>query len=99
MVISGPIVPDHIPGLCRRFRTLVEGSDADLVLCDVSALVEPDAVAVDALARLQLTARSLGREVRLLHTCGELRELLDLMGLSGVLSHFVEVELPLEPGG
>jgi ABC-type transporter Mla MlaB component len=86
LVISGPIARAGIAGLCERVAVLLEGSDADHVVCDVRALVDPDAVAVDALARLQLTARRLGRQVRLRHACGELEDLLALMGLRGVVS-------------
>lgn len=85
LVISGPIAPADISGLCDRVRMLLEASDAVLVDCDVGALDDPDAVMVDALARVQLTARRLGRRVRLRDACGELQELLDLMGLSGVV--------------
>jgi hypothetical protein len=40
---------------------------------------------VEALARLQLLARGLGREIRLHRACGRLQELLDLTGLSDVV--------------
>ena len=49
------------------------------------ALADPDAVTVDALARMQLTARRAGRRVHLRHACGELQDLLVLMGLGEVL--------------
>lgn len=96
LVISGPIGRGDHSALCRRFGALLEGTDADLVDCDVGALVDPDAVTVDALARLQLTARQSGRRVRLRHACDELRELLSLMGLSAVLP--LCPGLPLEAG-
>ena len=54
------------------------------LVCDVGALA-PDAVTIDALARLQLTARRLGREVRLRHASSELQELLAFVGLREVL--------------
>jgi hypothetical protein len=54
------------------------------IVCDVSAL-EPDAVTIDTLARLQLTARRLGRDLRLDNLTGELRELLSFVGLDEVL--------------
>jgi hypothetical protein len=54
------------------------------IVCDVGA-VPSDAVAVDALARLQLIARRLGLEIRLRHASGELQELLAFAGLRGVL--------------
>ena len=55
------------------------------VPCDVRALVDPDAATVDVLARLQLAARRLGREIRLHNASLELQELLDFMGLTDVL--------------
>jgi ABC-type transporter Mla MlaB component len=97
LVISGRVARADIPRLCRRARVLLEGSDAELVDCDVGALVDPDAVAVDALARLQLTARQLGCRLRLRRACGELQELLALMGLSEVVP--LCARLPLESGG
>ena len=54
------------------------------MLCDVAA-VEPSAATVDALARLQLTARRAGIELRLRNVSDELRELLVLVGLDEVL--------------
>jgi hypothetical protein len=61
------------------------GDDAERLTCDVGAIVEPDAVTVDALARLQLIARRLGREARVEHASPELRDLLAFMGLSRVV--------------
>jgi hypothetical protein len=54
------------------------------IVCDVGAL-PPDATAIDTLARLQLTARRLGLEVRLRHASGELQDLLAFAGLADVL--------------
>ena len=76
---------DGIGALCERARAVLENSDARLVDCDVRALVEPDATTVDALARLQLTARRLGKRIRFRHACGEMQELVALMGLCDVL--------------
>jgi ABC-type transporter Mla MlaB component len=97
LVIGGPIARARIPRICERVRVLLEGSHADQVVCDVGGLVDPDAVAVDALARLQLTARRLGRRIGLRHASGELQELLTLMGLGDVLP--LSALLPLEPRG
>jgi ABC-type transporter Mla MlaB component len=95
VVVGGPIARADVPGLCRRVGPLLEGCDAALVVCDVSACVDPDAVMVDALARLQLTARRLGRQIRLRHAPGELQELLALVGLCDVLP--LGAELRPEP--
>jgi ABC-type transporter Mla MlaB component len=97
LVITRPIARSDIPGLCESVREVLKGSDADLVVCDVAALVDPDAVTVDALARLQLTARRCGRRVRLRHACGELQDLIALMGLSDVVP--LAPGLSLEPWG
>jgi ABC-type transporter Mla MlaB component len=85
LVMTGPVEQQHMATLCERVRTLLEGCDADLVVCDVGVLDEPDAVTVDVLARLQLTARRLGRRVQLFDASGELEDLLSLTGLSAVL--------------
>jgi ABC-type transporter Mla MlaB component len=82
--IRGPIARADLPGLCDRVCTLLGESRAAVVLCDVRG-VEPDAVTVDALARLQLAARRYACHVRLCHASAELLELVDFMGLSQVL--------------
>jgi len=83
--IEIPLARADLSRLCGRVRMLLEGSNAGVVLCDLSAVVDPDAVTVDALARLQLTARRLGREIRLRHASNELRDLVAFMGLADVL--------------
>jgi ABC-type transporter Mla MlaB component len=83
--ITGPIARADLPGLCERVCALLERSGhATLALCDVGG-VEPDAVTVDALARLQLAARRHGCLVRLRAASRELRELVGFMGLENVL--------------
>jgi ABC-type transporter Mla MlaB component len=82
--IRGPIARADLPGLCNRVCTLLETSDDEIVLCDVRG-VDPDAVTVDALARLQLAARRHGCRVRLRHASDALRELVAFMGLAEVL--------------
>lgn len=70
--------------LCDRVRAELELGDGGVVRCDVAA-VEPALPAVDALARMQLDARRLGGSIVLVHACRQLRELLDLVGLAGVI--------------
>jgi ABC-type transporter Mla MlaB component len=82
--ISGPIARADLPGLCERVCGLLSESRADVALCDVTG-VDPDAVTVDALARLQLAARRYGCQVRLHHASDELLDLLAFMGLRDVL--------------
>jgi ABC-type transporter Mla MlaB component len=85
LVIAGRITRADIPGLCESTKAWLGASDGDLVVCDVAALVDPDAAAVDALARLQLTAHRFGRRVKLRHASRDLQDLLDLMGLRDVV--------------
>ncbi|MCA1677638.1 MAG: STAS domain-containing protein [Actinobacteria bacterium] len=83
--IAGPIARADLPVLCERVCGLLRSSHADVALCDVSG-VEPDAVTVDALARLQLAVGRHGCRVRLRHASSELLELVALMGLTDVLA-------------
>jgi ABC-type transporter Mla MlaB component len=82
--VTGPIARRDLPGLSARISALLEGTDAAVAVCEVTG-IEPDVVAVDALARLQLAARRHGCEVRLRHASDELRELIALIGLDDVL--------------
>jgi ABC-type transporter Mla MlaB component len=82
--IYGPIARTDLPGLCGRVGALLERTNVDVAFCELSG-VEADAVAVDALARLQLTARQHRCHVRLRHASSELLELIAFMGLSDVL--------------
>jgi ABC-type transporter Mla MlaB component len=83
--VRGPIARADLPGLCDRVCSLLRGSGAAMVLCDVAG-VPPDAVTVDALARLQLAARRTGCRVCLSNASDELLELVDFMGLQDVLA-------------
>ena len=60
------------------------------IVCDVGALAA-DAATLDVLARLQLAARRLGRELHLREASQELRDLVAFAGLAEVLR--------LQPGG
>jgi len=83
-VVNGPIARADLPGLYRRVCALIEGADALVAVCEVRG-VTPDAVTVDALARLQLAARRHACHVRLRGASDELRGLMDFMGLGAVL--------------
>jgi hypothetical protein len=87
LVIEGPIAAADLPLLCERLSVLAAGAD-DLV-CDVRALA-PDALSINALARLQLTARRLGCRIRLRNASSELARLLWFCGLGGVLALCLE---------
>jgi ABC-type transporter Mla MlaB component len=82
--VTGPIAREDLPGLCDRVCALLGASDADIALCEVRG-VEPDAVTIDALARLQLAAQRYGCRVRLQGASPELLELVAFLGLADVL--------------
>ncbi len=89
--IGGAIARADIPALCERLQTLLSRNERSgaTVICDVGELGRADAVAVEALARLRLTARRLGRRLQLRRASPELQALLALMGLAEIL--------PIEP--
>ncbi len=82
--VRGPITRGDVPGLCERVCAILAQSCPGVVVCDAST-VEPDAVTVDALARLQLAARRHGCQVRLRNASRHLLDLVAWMGLTDVL--------------
>ena len=83
--VRPPLERADLPGLYARVCALLESAAGGAtVLCEVGG-VAPDAVAVDALARLQLAARQRGCAVRLSGASRELRALVRFMGLRDVL--------------
>jgi len=84
LAIRGPLERGDLPGLFDRTCALLSGTGPGLLCCEVTELAA-DAVAVDALARLALAARRHGTRVCLRGASEELRELMELMGLSEVL--------------
>lgn len=86
LVIAGPIAgAEDVRRLCDQLQGVIRTSDARIVVCDVSAL-PATARTIEALARLQLTARRLQRRIRLQRASRELEQLLDFVGLAGVVS-------------
>lgn len=86
LVVEGPIVPAAIPEMCEQLRTLLEDCPhVEVVVYDVHGIDHPDVAALDALTRLQLTARRLGRSIQLSRACSRLSDLLTLAGLDDVL--------------
>ncbi|MEX0816403.1 MAG: hypothetical protein WD027_03075 [Gaiellales bacterium] len=83
LILGGTVARREIPEMCERARETLE-CGAGPVDCDVGAM-NPDAVTVEALARLQLTARRLGRRARFKDASPELQGLLCLLGLDEVL--------------
>jgi ABC-type transporter Mla MlaB component len=94
--LHGPIARKDIRWMCEHVRFMLETSGLNNLICDVGAVAHPDAGTVEALARMQLTARRHGGRLQLRRACGELRDLLALSGLTDVLPCD---ELPLEASG
>jgi anti-anti-sigma regulatory factor len=69
---------------CERLHGLAHGGDVDAIACDVSALAA-EAAAVDALARLALIAKRLGCPLKVRCASPELRDLVELCGLTDAL--------------
>jgi ABC-type transporter Mla MlaB component len=96
LAVDGALARADLPGLCARMRALLEATGAELVVCDVGALVGADAVAIDALARLQLTARRLGSRICVRRASPELRDLLAFTGLADLCGLRLELERQAE---
>lgn len=69
--------------LCAQVRRLLGRGDVDVVTCDCGNATA-DLEAIDALARLQLTARRLGGRIRLRQAPPDLAELIDFVGVPTV---------------
>ena len=83
-VVNGPIRRRDLAGLSARLCRLLARGDVELALCELRG-VEANAVAVDALARLQLAARRRGSRLCVRGASADLRELVSLLGLLDVL--------------
>jgi hypothetical protein len=81
LAVRGRIDPGDVESLVARVEAALDGSAAGPVTCDVAGLLDPDLVAIDALARIQLAARARGRTVRLRDPTRQLTGLLVLCGL------------------
>ncbi|GAC1374881.1 MAG: hypothetical protein NVSMB4_02720 [Acidimicrobiales bacterium] len=71
--------------MCSGLGSLIAQSDADRVVCDVSALSDCDLGAIELLARLGLTARLLGCTLELCGPSDTLAELIAFVGLDEIL--------------
>jgi ABC-type transporter Mla MlaB component len=85
LVVRGTVGPAEIPQLCSQALDLLECTGADVVVCDVAGIVGSDVGTIDALARLALTVRRLGRSIQLRDPCPNLQALVSLTGLGDVL--------------
>jgi ABC-type transporter Mla MlaB component len=84
IAIRGPLERGDLPGLYARVCALLEANKGSVISCDVAGCAA-DAVAVEALARLQLGARRHRAHVRIVNASDELGELVALFGLGDVV--------------
>ena len=68
-----------------------------VVICDLGGIVAPDLSTVDSLARFQLSVQARGCSVHLRNVPPELRELLEVCGLSEVIP-ICEESPPVDKG-
>ena len=85
LVVNDLLARVEAADLCECARLLLEQRDDVPVYCDVGRIALVDAALVEALARLQLTARRSGRGFMLRHAARELEELIAFMGLTEAL--------------
>ena len=83
--IRAPLDRADLPGLCTRVCALLGDSRGRMLDCEVGGIAA-DAVAIDALARLQLAAHRQGCRIRLRHASAEIVALVAFLGLRDVLT-------------
>jgi ABC-type transporter Mla MlaB component len=92
ITIDGPLRRADLPGLYTRVCQALEDRSGGSLVCDVAGIVS-DAVAVEALCRLQLGARRHRCEVHLRNASAELLGLVRYLGLDDVLRvELVDIE-------
>ncbi|GIJ43504.1 hypothetical protein Val02_03900 [Virgisporangium aliadipatigenens] len=87
--LGATVTRADVPVLCADLAAALHpcaGDPAGPVLCDVSAVVAPDLVTVEAIARLRLTARRHGRRLEITGAGHDLWRLIALVGLGRVLA-------------
>lgn len=97
IALSGTLAAASGPELCELARLLLESTGATMLTCDVAALGRPDAGTLDALARVALVARRLGRAVELRDPCPRLQALIILAGLDDALPYALTPTPPASP--
>jgi anti-anti-sigma regulatory factor len=82
----GPVISRaDIPCLCDQLAVVVRYGGVRLVLCDVGGVAYQDVVVMEALLRLQLTARRLGGRILIRNASARLLDLITATGLCEIL--------------
>lgn len=82
--LGGDVDDEMTAWLCTLVRALLEHEAIDVVICDATG-ADVDVALIGALARMHLTACQLGGTIRIRGGGTDLRRLVDLVGLTGVL--------------
>jgi len=87
ITVEGVLGPARLGDLLARLGPLPERGPPgpSVVVCDLRAVERPGLGAVDALARLHLVLRTAGCELHLRNAGADLRSLVALAGLEGLL--------------
>jgi anti-anti-sigma regulatory factor len=85
VVIERPAALDAVDALCERVHAAITRSGARSLVCDVSALTDPDELALETTARLQLTAKRASASMRLVGVAPRLADLLGAAGFDEVV--------------
>jgi anti-anti-sigma regulatory factor len=85
LTLPAVLEPGAVTGLCQRLEAILDDPHVTSATVDTGALCRPDITAVDALARLQLTARRRGSRLNVVQLPPEMQDLLALTGLNDVL--------------
>jgi ABC-type transporter Mla MlaB component len=93
LAVGAALTRADIPALCAGLAELLRGRAGDAVICDVSGVTRPDAVTVEALARLRMTARRHGRRMVVAGAHPGLLDLVRLFGLADELALAGELAL------
>jgi hypothetical protein len=83
--VGATVTRADIPGLCADLAERMRGRERGVVICEVGGMGQADVVAVEALARLRLTARRHGWRLLVSGACPELVALVRLVGLAEAL--------------
>lgn len=93
LVVSGRVTAASVAALCAELEALLHPAEGPVpgpgaaVDCDVGGVRQPGLALVEAIARLGLVARRAGAHpLRLRRVTPEVRALLDLVGLAGVVT-------------
>jgi ABC-type transporter Mla MlaB component len=97
LAIRAPLEREDLPGLFARTCALLAAQAPELLRVEVGEIA-PDAIAVDALARLALAARRHGCAVQLRGASLQLELLIEFAGLADALPS-EDAALPVRPLG